>query len=114
MNDTTPPLSFITSDTVEIEIGAGTGPAASVWIVSVTQKMPVAIERGENRGKTITYHNVVRAWIKAADWNGNTVKKTQPIAELAQDGADAIVVIVQNGSVESPGPIRGAAMIALR
>jgi hypothetical protein len=103
-----------TDKNIEIEIGAGTGPAASVWIVSVTQKQPVAIERGENRGKTITYHNVVRAWIKAADWNGSAVKKTQPIAELAQDGADAIVVIVQNGSVESPGPIRGAAMIALR
>jgi hypothetical protein len=78
------------------------------------QKQPVTIERGENRGKTITYHNVVRGWIKLADWKGDAVKKTQSIAELAQGGADSVVVIVQNGSVETPGPIRGAAMIALR
>lgn len=103
-----------TDTNVEIEVGAGKGPAASIWIISVMRKQPVTIERGENRGKTITYHNVVRGWIKLADWKGDAVMKTQSIAELAQSGADSVVVIVQNGSVETPGPIRGAAMIALR
>jgi hypothetical protein len=103
-----------TDTNVEIEVGSGKGPAASIWIISVMQKQPVTIERGENRGKTITYHNVVRGWIKLADWNGDAVKTTQSIAELAQGGADSVVVIVQNGSVETPGPIRGAAKIALR
>jgi hypothetical protein len=98
---------------VEIEIGAGNGPAASVWVLSVSQKQPVTIERGENRGKTITYHNVVRGWIKIADWNGKVVKKTYSIAEIANGGSDAVVVIVQNGSVESPGSMRGAAMMTL-
>jgi hypothetical protein len=99
---------------IEIEVGAGSGPGGAIWLISVQQKQPVVIERGENRGKTITYHNVVRSWTRVADWKGSTVKKTQSIAELEQGGADSIVVIVQNGSVESPGPIRGAAMIALR
>ena len=98
---------------IEIEVGEGPGPAASIWLVSVLTKAPVTIERGENRGKTITYHNVVRGWIKLADWNGGAVTKSHSIAELAQGGADAIVVIVQNGSVETPGAIRGAAMLAL-
>ena len=33
-------------------------------------KVPVEIGRGENRGKTLTYHNVVRRWVKLGDWNG--------------------------------------------
>jgi hypothetical protein len=99
---------------IEIEVGAGTGPAGSIWLLSVLQKQPVVIERGENRGKTITYHNVVRGWVKLADWKGGAFKKSQLIAELVESGADSIVVIVQNGTVETPGPIRGAAMIALR
>jgi hypothetical protein len=103
-----------TDSNLEIEVGAGNAPAGSVWILSVLQKQPVVIERGENRGKTITYHNVVRGWTRLADWKGSAVKKTQSIAEIAQSGADSIVVILQSGSVESPGPIRGAAMIALR
>ena len=28
------------------------------------------IARGENRGRTVTYHNVVRRWIKLGDWKG--------------------------------------------
>jgi hypothetical protein len=98
---------------VDLEVGAGAGPAASIWIVSITRKAPVAIERGENRGKTITYHNVVRSWVRVGDWKGSAVRKSLSIAELAQSGADAAAVIVQSGSLEAPGPIRGAAMIAL-
>jgi len=99
---------------VEIEIGAGNGPKASIWLISVLSKAPVTIERGENRGKSVTYHNVVRGWTRIADWNGVSVKKSHEIAELAQGGADTVVVIVQNGSVEAPGAIRGAALLPLR
>src|SRR5690606_31843216 len=103
MNRLAVPVTLTRTDTnVEIEVGAGNGPPASVWVLSVLQKQPVTIERGENRGKTITYHNVVRGWIKVADWNGKVVKKTYSIAEIANGGSDAAVVIVQNGSVESP------------
>lgn len=98
---------------VDVEVGAGAGPAASIWVVSVTRKMPVAIERGENRGKTITYHNVVRSWVRVGDWSGAALRKSLSIAELAQSGADSAAVIIQSGSLEAPGPIRGAAMIAL-
>jgi hypothetical protein len=98
---------------IDLEVGAGAGPAASIWIVSVTRKAPVTIERGENRGKTITYHNVVRGWVRVGDWNGGTVHKSLSIAELAQSGADTAAVIIQGGSLESPGPIRGAAIVSL-
>jgi hypothetical protein len=100
-------------DNIEIDVGAGAGPAASIWIVAVTRKAPVAIERGENRGKTITYNNVVRGWVRVGDWKGSPVRKSLSIAELAQSGADTAAVIVQGGSLEAPGAIRGAAMISL-
>ncbi|MEX0591682.1 MAG: DUF1223 domain-containing protein [Xanthobacteraceae bacterium] len=99
---------------IEIEVGAGDGPDASVWIIPITNKAPVTIDRGENRGKTITYHNVVRSWTRVGEWKGAAMRSTLAIADLAQSGADAAAVLVQSGSVEAPGPIRGAALIALR
>jgi hypothetical protein len=98
---------------IEIEVGAGTGPTSSIWLLPVTKRAPVTIERGENRGKSIVYHNVVRGWTKIADWSGKSVKKSHAIAELAQSGADSVVVVVQSGSVEAPGAIRGSAMLSL-
>lgn len=112
------PVSLKRSDTsIEVEVGAGTGAGtpASVWVLGITQATPVTIARGENRGKTITYHNVVRSWTRIGEWTGKPVRTSLPIAELAGTGADAAVVLIQEaGSVEAPGPICGAAMLALR
>jgi hypothetical protein len=99
---------------VQIAVGGGGGPAATVWVVSYLGKKPVAIERGENRGKTITYHNVVRSWTKIGDWNGAAVRFSRPIAEISAADADNAAVILQSGSVETPGAIRGAASVSLR
>jgi hypothetical protein len=115
MNRLALPVSLTRNSTnLDIEIGAGTGIAAAVWMIPITKQAPVTIERGENRGKTITYHNVVRGWIRVGDWNGSAVRASLPVAELAQSGADAAAVLIQSGSVEAPGPIRGAALISLR
>lgn len=99
---------------IEVEVGAGAGPAASVWILPVMHKVPVKIERGENRGKTITYHNVVRAWTRVGEWNGQAVRVSLPVTDVTGAGADAAAVLVQSGTVESPGQLRGAALIDLR
>src|SRR5580704_13512502 len=37
---------------------------AEVWICGLIKAATVAIGRGENRGKTITYHNVAQHWVK--------------------------------------------------
>jgi hypothetical protein len=99
---------------VQIEIGAGNGPSATVWVVSYLSTKPVAIERGENRGKTVTYHNVVRSWTKIGDWNGAAVRFSRPIVEISAADADHAAVLLQAGSVETPGAIRGAASLSLR
>jgi len=100
--------------TVDVEIGAGTGAPAAVWLLAIAKVTPVSIGRGENHGKTVTYFNVVRSWQRVAEWTGSPVKNSIPIADLNAKDTDAIAILVQAGSVEKPGPIRGAAFLSLR
>src|SRR5262249_60443106 len=44
--------------------------AAEVWLFGLSKAATVAIGRGENKGRAITYHNVVRRWVKLGDWTG--------------------------------------------
>jgi hypothetical protein len=99
---------------LDVDIGAGNGEPASVWLLTVLKTAPVAIGRGENHGKTVTYTNVVRSWQRICDWNGTAVKNSIPLADLNAKDADAVVILVQGGSVEKPAPIRGAAFLSLR
>ncbi len=101
-------------DNIEVDIGAGQGAPASVWLLTVARATPVAIGRGENHGRTITYSNVVRSWQRVAEWTGSPMKSSMPLPELNAKDADAIVILVQPGSIENPGPVRGASMIDLR
>lgn len=41
-----------------------------VQLVRYKPKETVTIERGENAGKTITYHNIVTSWEGLGDWAG--------------------------------------------
>ncbi len=101
------------SGNVEIEVSGGSGSPAAIWLLSVAQEKPVMINRGENRGKTITYHNVVREFRKLADWNGTPIKQSIGLHDVGSD-TDMIAILVQPGSMEKPGPIRGAAALSLR
>jgi len=101
-------------DNIEVDVGAGQGAPASVWLLTVARAAPVAIGRGENHGRTVTYSNVVRSWRRVAEWTGSPIKSSVPLPELNAKDADAIVILVQPGSIENPGPVRGASMIELR
>ena len=80
---------------------------------AITKAVTVAIKRGENQGKTITYHNVARRWLKLEDWNGKAHTWTVPLRDVAGEGVDSAAVMVQTGTVERPSPILGARMAAL-
>ncbi len=101
-------------DKIDIVVGAGTGMRAPVFLLTVTSETPVAIGRGENRGKTVSYYNAVRTWRRLGEWNGAQMLASVPLSEMTGSGADGVVVIIQAGSVEEPGPIRGAAHLSLR
>lgn len=72
----------------------------------------VAIGRGENARRTVTYTNIVRDIVVLADWNGDPIARTIPLDDLK--GYDGAVVLLQAGSPGNPGAILGAARTALR
>jgi hypothetical protein len=84
-----------------------------VWLCPLSGSVSVGIGRGENRGRTITYTNVVRRWVKLGSWTGNAENFTVPIDAIRFDGVDSVAVILQGGSAEKPGPILGAALTSL-
>ncbi len=93
------------------------GPATGhgeVWICSISKAVPITIGRGENRGREITYHNVVRNLLKVGDWNGTSGSWTVPLENISREGVDAAVVYVQDGNRDKPGPMLGAAYTSLR
>jgi hypothetical protein len=100
-------------ENIVVTVGAGQGKA-TVWLLSVTNKVEVGITRGENKGATIAYTNVVRSWRNLGAYTGAPIKTLVPVAELSANGADAVVVFVQNGAENAPGVIRNADIIALR
>jgi len=93
---------------------AATAAHGEIWICSVSKAVPISIGRGENRGREITYYNVVRNLLKVGDWNGSPGSWSVPIENISRDGVDAAVVYVQDGNREKPGPMLGAAYTPLR
>jgi hypothetical protein len=81
---------------------------AEVWLLPVIRSQMVPIGRGENRGRTITYANVVRSLNRLGDWSGGATQFKIPM-EVARKGADGYVVILQTTEGTTPSTILGAA-----
>lgn len=97
------------SETLTINIGpaaANSSNSGIVWVMLLQREVTVAIERGENRGKTITYHNVVRRMMPIGKWSGKATTLNLPIRHLLRDETEACAVLLQQGSA---GPILAAA-----
>ncbi len=106
---------------VTVHVPAATGPHKSgeVWLFPITDEARVKIGRGENRGRTIVYRNVVRRWVKLGEWNGQAQDFAVPVSKLAGSGysladIDHLAVVVQAGSPSQPGLMLGAATASLR
>jgi hypothetical protein len=91
---------------------AGDGRTAEVWVVSLVKAVTVAISRGENKGKAVTYNNVARGWYKLASTDGKTW--SIPLKEIEAEGVSQAAVLVQGGTMEKPGIILGAAVASIR
>jgi hypothetical protein len=88
--------------------------AATVSVWGLAKAVTVMITRGENKGRTVTYHNVVRRWVNLGAWNAATNRWTVPLRDLAGDGIESAVVLVQTGTAEKPSKMLGATLAALR
>jgi hypothetical protein len=80
-----------------------------VWLCPLTRSMPVNIGRGENHGRTVTYHNVVRRWLKVGVFDGGKGTWNVPLSDFLGDDIDAAAVMVQRGSRDEPGIVLGTA-----
>ena len=93
-----------------VRLPASTVPkGAVVWFVEFDARHDVAVARGENSGKNLTYHNVVRRMEKLASWDGTAQRLTLPPVSPSPNGGCA--VLIQAGEA---GPILGAVKIDLR
>jgi hypothetical protein len=93
--------------------------SAEVWLCPITGKAQVEIGRGENRGRTLAYYNVVRRWVKLGEWNGKAETFSVPVADLPDaefslQDIDRVTVIVQSGVAAEPGLMLGVATASLR
>jgi hypothetical protein len=98
---------------VKLSSADKTAAPPEVWLCSLAKAVPVVIARGENRGRTITYHNVVRKWLKLGNLTGEQSTWSVPLAQIKAEGIDAATVMVQEGSRDKPGIILGAAYTPL-
>ncbi|WP_112321402.1 DUF1223 domain-containing protein [Oceanibium sediminis] len=81
--------------------GSGAAMDTSVMLARIRPRIDVTIEKGENAGRTITYHNVVTDLSLAGRWNGKSDKT------LIMAGVDGpAVVFLQSGTA---GPVIAAA-----
>jgi hypothetical protein len=99
---------------IKIEAGpaSGTKIEAHVTLVYFDPPQPVVIERGENKGKTVTYWNPVTGAYSAGMWHGEATRYELPASEIAEKGEGGCAVLLQSVAKDGgPGPILGAALI---
>jgi hypothetical protein len=105
-------------DQVTVTLANATAGAATmggeVWLCALSRSVTVGVGRGENRGRTLTYTNVVRRWVKLGTWAGKSETFTVPTDAIKSAGIDAVAVILQSGNPERPGAVLGASLASLR
>jgi hypothetical protein len=105
-----PVLLSVGGSNLNVKVSAVTEHSGGeVWLCPLSKSVPVEIGRGENRGRTVTYHNVVRHWLKLGDWSGADLTWSVPISEIVADDSDAVAVMLQQGVRDKPGVVLGAA-----
>ena len=78
---------------------------ADVWLVEYDRRHKVAIRRGENRGRTLDYYNVVRHLKRLGHWDGSATELETDLNASRARGRDGCVIIVQEAE---GGPILSA------
>ena len=95
---------------IDVHVGEASGESGTLWLYGVAPLVNVAIGRGENSGKDVAYHNVVRQLVSAGSWDGSA--KSFSMAHSAVVGADcrSCIAVLQKGHV---GRVLGLASAAV-
>jgi hypothetical protein len=82
--------------------------SATLWVAAVQRTADIDIQRGENRGHTLKYFNVVRDLAPVGTWSGQPLRIELDRAAVLRGGAQTMAVLLQRGQ---GGPIIGAALL---
>ncbi|MGL4325384.1 MAG: DUF1223 domain-containing protein [Beijerinckiaceae bacterium] len=92
----------------------GHGPLeASVVVLALSKTETVAVERGENAGRTISYHNIVRSIHPAGTWNGVAQRWQFDLSSIRDARVNGYVVLLQVMKDDKPGMILGGAKVGI-
>lgn len=101
-------------DTLIVEVSSAAQGArvsnARLLLAVVQDSGTVAIGRGENANRSVTYHNVVRSLKTIGAWAGQPMSLRVAKSEYAVDGGQSLAILLQIGA---GGPIVGAAQIRI-
>lgn len=89
------------ADRLSVQIEGNPNRPTTVWLVQYLRSRTTDVERGENHGKQLVNHNIVRQLDKLANWSGGSVALTIN----APEPGFGCAILVQRGPGE---PIEGA------
>jgi len=108
------PLSLHTDGrTLTIDIGSavsGDETAGTLWLAAVRPRVDIDVRRGENRGRKLSYFNVVRELTPVGMWSGKAAKLELPHGETLRNGERCAAWL----QVEATGRIIAAAWLPPR
>jgi hypothetical protein len=84
---------------------------ADIMLVRFDEKHVTDVTRGENKGKTLTNHNVVRLLRPVADWNGEAVDMVMRLQDIGGANPAYCAIFVQE---RGQGRILGASVVDMR
>jgi hypothetical protein len=96
---------------VHVVVGAARDRAdhdATIWMMRVLSQATVKIAAGENEGRTMTYHNVVRDLRAVGMWKGEPITLDLPRGD-SQVAHDGVAIVVQQSGY---GRIIGAGLLS--
>lgn len=104
-----PDINFqkIADKMLSLRVGEGAGDA-TIWLVGYDTAKEVKIGRGELRGRTQAYHNVVRSLKHIGNWMGEEIKLTFASDEMSGVKCDNYAILIQQ---DTTGPILAAARL---
>ena len=95
---------------LSVEVAAASKQAlrqeATIWVATLVPQAVVAIARGENAGRMVSYTNVVRKLVPAGLWRGQHMRLSLPKPAIISEGTFCIALLQADGT----GPILGASM----
>jgi len=100
----------VSHNVLHIDVGAAEGVAeeATLWLLVVEETVKVPVRGGENRGRKLTYNNVVRQMRPVGIYKGRRMELDLPLTDVEKAHSAGCFVIAQVDTFKGPGRIIGA------